>query len=305
MHCCTMAYKRSDLPKLTIQQKIFYEENGFLLIEKNVGDELIDELRQRFLDICNGNAADKQVFITMKDPSLKNTGVKGEYLINKLQDFAYDKILWKYISEPSVVDIVEALIGPNITAVHSMLINKPPNAKPEASLHPVHQDLHYFPFRPADKIIASWTAMERVDESNGCLHVVPGSHRGPLYSHSYPDEFKNILYHGIKETDNRQKHYVIMERGDTLFFHPLLLHGSGPNRTQGFRKAISCHYADSNCEFIDVRGTSQENIATEVEQMAVKLLGADVRLNIQDIWKNKSRLVRGKPGNFQSFNSHL
>ena len=38
--------------------------------------------------------------------------------------------------------------------------------------------------------------------------------------------------------------------------------------SQHFRKAISCHYAASECEYIDVRGTSQENIAKEVEEVA-------------------------------------
>lgn len=61
-----------------------------------------------------------------------------------------------------------------------------------------------------------------------------------------------------------------MEKGDTVFFHPILLHGSGPNLTKGFRKAISVHYADSNSYFIDVKGTIQENIATEIEELMNK-----------------------------------
>jgi len=55
------------------------------------------------------------------------------------------------------------------------------------------QDMHYFPFKPADKIVASWTAIERVDENNGCLYVVPGSHKGPLYQHTYPDVKKTNI----------------------------------------------------------------------------------------------------------------
>lgn len=39
---------------------------------------------------------------------------------------------------------------------------------------------------------------------------------------------------------------------------------------QGFRKAITCHYAASECEYIDVRGTTQENIAKEFEEIANK-----------------------------------
>ena len=48
-------------------------------------------------------------------------------------------------------------------------------------------DLHYFPFRPADKIVCSWTAMEKVNRANGCLVVLPGTHKGHLLQHQYPE----------------------------------------------------------------------------------------------------------------------
>lgn len=51
----------------------------------------------------------------------------------------------------------------------------------------MHQDLHYFPFRPADRIVCSWTAMERVNRQNGCLVVLPGTHTGTLKEHDYPE----------------------------------------------------------------------------------------------------------------------
>ena len=48
-------------------------------------------------------------------------------------------------------------------------------------------DLHYFPFRPADRIVCAWTAMERVHRQNGCLVVLPGTHKGELLQHEYPN----------------------------------------------------------------------------------------------------------------------
>ena len=54
------------------------------------------------------------------------------------------------------------------------------------SRHPMHQDLHYFPFRPEERIVCAWTAMEKVTRANGCLVVVPGTHKGVLLEHSYP-----------------------------------------------------------------------------------------------------------------------
>ncbi|KAJ3648974.1 hypothetical protein Zmor_020739 [Zophobas morio] len=287
---------------LTEEQRQFYEDNGYIIIRNNVNHGLLDEVRQKFIDICDGKV-DPGFMTVMKDPSLKNKGVKGEYLINKIQDWLYDEVLFKYAIDKPVIDIISSIIGPNITAANSMLINKPPDSDPGASLHPLHQDLHYFPFRPAGKIAASWTAMERVDEKNGCLYVIPGSHKGQLYPHSYPKGYKNQLYHGVYGLDHLPKVNVVMEKGDTVFFHPILLHGSGPNYTKGFRKAISVHYADSNCYFIDVKGTTQENISQEVEKIAAKRGVAGI--SFENVWKTKSRLVTGTPGNFQNFDSHL
>lgn len=57
------------------------------------------------------------------------------------------------------------------------------------------KDLHYFPFRPAEKIVAAWTAMERVDEENGCLFAIPGSHKGGrLLKHGYPEVISRFTY---------------------------------------------------------------------------------------------------------------
>jgi phytanoyl-CoA hydroxylase len=83
-----------------------------------------------------------------------------------------------------------------------------------------------------------------------------------------------------------------MEKGDTVFFHPILIHGSGANRTNGFRKAISCHYASSDCEYIDLTGTIQEGFKKEVEEIAKKRVGIDV--DVRDVWRLKCRLVEGE-----------
>nr|CAH0113005.1 unnamed protein product [Daphnia galeata] len=143
-----------------------------------------------------------------------------------------------------ILDHVECFVGPNIRAMHTMLINKPPDTGSQTSRHPLHQDLHYFPFRPADRIVCAWTAMERITPDNGCLIVLPGTHKGVLHQHVYPDWEKgfNKMYHGVRGYDNHPMVELPMEKGDTVFFHPILIHGSGMNRTNGFRKAISCHY---------------------------------------------------------------
>ena len=45
------------------------------------------------------------------------------------------------------------------------------------------------------------------------------------------------MFHGIQDYDkNNARVHLVMEKGDTIFFHPLLIHGSGRNKSQGFRK---------------------------------------------------------------------
>uniref|UniRef100_A0A146LRN9 phytanoyl-CoA dioxygenase n=1 Tax=Lygus hesperus TaxID=30085 RepID=A0A146LRN9_LYGHE len=278
-------------PWLSNKQRQFYEDNGFLVIPRLIEDELLVQCSERFIDLCDGRVP-KGGITLMKDVSLMKSGAKGQYLYNKAQDIVYDEVFEKFIFHSKLLDYVSSFVGPNIKAVHTMLINKPPDAGSLTSRHPLHQDLYYFPFRPENRIVAAWTAMERITLENGCLVVLPGTHKGPLLQHDYPnwEGGVNKAYHGIQGLDSYKTVPLIMEKGDTVFFHPLLIHGSGANRTQGFRKAISCHYAASDCHYINVENTIQEGIAREIEEMAKK---KGFPVTMQEVWQLRSRLVRG------------
>uniref|UniRef100_A0A1I7WCZ0 phytanoyl-CoA dioxygenase n=1 Tax=Heterorhabditis bacteriophora TaxID=37862 RepID=A0A1I7WCZ0_HETBA len=114
----------------------------------------------------------------------------------------------------------------------------------------------------------------KINRANGCLVVVPGTHKGVLQPHDYPkwEGGVNKAYHGIQNYDPSMiRLHVEMDAGDTVFFHPILIHGSGANRTEGFRKAISCHYAnDDLCRYIDVKNTVQEDLSKEIVDIAKK-----------------------------------
>ncbi|GAA6099632.1 phytanoyl-CoA dioxygenase, peroxisomal [Tachysurus ichikawai] len=285
-----------DTDVLSPEQRLAYEENGFILIKNLVSEEDIDRFRNEFERICKRDVKIPGLVI-MRDVSIaKSEFVQGEKAVTKLQDFQEDPELFRYCSLPQILKYVECFMGPNIMAMHTMLINKPPDTGKKTSRHPMHQDLHYFPFRPADRIVCAWTAMEKVNRQNGCLVVLPGTHKGSLKEHIYPEweGGVNKMYHGIKDyNSNHPRVHLEMEKGDTVFFHPLLIHGSGMNQTQGFRKAISCHYASSDCHYIDVKGSTQENISKEVERLARKRIGSDSTLSFQDSWALRGRVVQG------------
>ncbi|XP_059175872.1 phytanoyl-CoA dioxygenase, peroxisomal-like [Physella acuta] len=285
-----------DNSKLTYEQRKFYEENGFLVIKKLVSPDKLKKFRERFADICKREVIVPGMTI-MRDVAIKDSEfVPGEQAVTKIQDFQQDDVMFEYCALPEVVEYVESFTGPDIVAMHTMLINKPPDSGKLTSRHPMHQDLHYFPFRPAERIVCSWTAMQKINRENGCLVVVPGTHTGELLVHEYPkwEGGVNIMYHGIQNYDPSQPRvHLEMEEGDTVFFHPLLIHGSGTNRSKDFRKSISCHYASGKAHYVDVAGTEQETIADEVIQVVRRKLGREANITFVDVWKYKSRTIKG------------
>ena len=75
--------------------------------------------------------------------------------------------------------------------------------------------------------------------------------KGELLQHDYPEweGGVNKMYHGVRGAEDNPRVKLHMEKGDTVFFHPLLIHGSGTNRSTNFRKAMCCHYAPSSIEY--------------------------------------------------------
>ncbi|XP_069083626.1 phytanoyl-CoA dioxygenase, peroxisomal-like [Pleurodeles waltl] len=227
---------------LSPDQRLFYEENGFLVIKNLVSDRDIEEFRNEFERICRKEVSVPGLQIMRDIAIAKSEFVPDQKTITKVQDFQNDEELFRYCSLPQILKYVQCFTGPNTMAMHAMLINKPPDPGKKSSRHPMHQDLHYFPFRPADQIVCAWTAMERIDHSNGCLVVLPGTHKESLKEHDYPDweGGVNKMYHGVRDYDKSLPGFpLVMEKGDTVLFHPLLIHGSGMNRTTGFRKVWS------------------------------------------------------------------
>lgn len=285
-----LKYTRNSSP-FTINQRLFYEKNGYIVFPKLVDQAILDKCHVRFEEIITGKAPRDGITI-MKD-------VKDRKSVNKLQDINHDPIFREYIAEKKILDIVESFTGPNILAVHSMLIAKPPDIGFGTSKHPPHQDLYYFPFRPAELVVAAWTAMEPCTKENGCLYVAPGSHSlEELLPHDYPPGSEpgsvNKFYHGILDVPKSVNWvHLEMEPGDTVFFHPLLIHGSGVNNSNRSRRSISCHYAAAECQYIDVSNTVQDRIQSEIMDH-VKVRFPGVNLAFIDVWRYKSSLVRGK-----------
>ncbi len=239
---------------LTAHQVERYWQQGFLLVSGLVPESRLRRCERRFLDIASG--------VVEKPPGMKLMrelmAVRGavcpespELAVNKAFNLEDDPALYAYSLEPALLAAVYSLIGESVYSVATNLFNKPPGVD---GRHPLHQDLRYFRMRPASGMVATWTALTRMTRTNGCLSVLPGSHRGALLPHGSPDwEYVNHGFFGIPldapglAVRFSERRHVEMRPGDTLFFHPLLIHGSGRNRSAAPRRAISTHYAAATC----------------------------------------------------------
>ena len=227
-----------------------YQEKGYVVVPKLIAQDNLDTWINRLSDIVEKRVEPSKGMLVMKDVMVAKGNVAPNNrmeAVAKIQDYEQDPVLDSYTTHSAVLNCVESIVGKDVQTIHTMLINKPPNVD---GRHPLHQDLLYFPFRPANKIVASWTALEPVTRENGCLVVLPGSHRGELLKHGNPDwEHLNTGYFGVESVEAEERVHLEMNPGDTVFFHPILIHGSGRNRTQGYRRAISAHYTAVDVEW--------------------------------------------------------
>lgn len=89
-----------------------------------------------------------------------------------------------------------------------------------------------------------WLAVTEATLENGCLRVLPGSHREPVHEHE-PDRHPNANYGYVEIVDHDMggSERLLMDPGDLLLFDSHLMHRSTDNESAGIRAAMVFHYA--------------------------------------------------------------
>jgi len=234
--------------RLSPQQQELYFEQGYLVLPGLIDAASLQSYNSRFEALVRGEDALAPGMKIMQDVMVVKGAVAPAselHAVNKLLCFEEDETLFEFAHHPQLVSAIQSLIGEHIYSLSSNIFNKPPGVDGK---HPMHQDLRYFKIGPADKIVGVWTAMFPATRESGCLAVIPGSHTQGMLEHDNPDwEFVNYGFFGIEDLDLSQRQHVELQPGDTLLFHPLLIHGSGTNTSNHFRRAISIHCAAAEC----------------------------------------------------------
>ena len=143
---------------------------------------------------------------------------------------------------PRLLDAVEDLVGPNLLLWDGAFINKEPQTRNFVSWH---QDLTYWGVGPAEQIVSIWLALSPVMAENGCMKVVPGSHRDGILPHADRFHDDNVLSRGQELVDDFDKDAavdVVLKPGQMSLHHGHVIHGSNPNHSDQRRIGLNLQF---------------------------------------------------------------
>src|SRR5215831_8415921 len=188
-----LASARIDVPEVAGEEQVrFFVENGYLAIPGLVSPKEVEELRRDTITIARGGYPCPSI------PPVSEKMSDEEVLQSILcihQPHYISPVMEKYVRHPGICGALSQITAAHlpfwdgsVKCMQSMLFVKPPQFQGQAW----HQDEIYIPTRDRS-LIGAWIAMDDATKANGCLYVIPGSHRmGYLYpqrSHNKPDEF--------------------------------------------------------------------------------------------------------------------
>ena len=142
-------------------------------------------------------------------------------------------------SKRPMVDMVADLIGPNVKYHHCKVNLKLPGTHTEVRYH---QDFAYTP-HTNDDVVTALLMLDDMTQDNGCLNVVPGSHRGPMYSLFEGERFTGFLAPQDERALREKEVAVTGSAGDACLMHTRLVHGSAANRSTRARGLYICVYS--------------------------------------------------------------
>jgi phytanoyl-CoA hydroxylase len=154
----------------------------------------------------------------------------------------WDETTMAWLLDDRIRQQLTRLLGAEPYAVQSMLYFKPGGSRGQA----LHQDNFYLRVEPGT-CVAAWMALDDTDEENGCMLVVPGSHRWPILCTAKADTRTSFTDVTVPMPPTEQAVPVRMAPGDVLFFNGSLVHGSHPNTSaHRFRRALIGHYIEAD-----------------------------------------------------------
>lgn len=229
---------------LTQQQYDAFWRDGYLMVEDAVTPSQLAALQAEIVGWVEESRAHMKPF---GPPT-----IDGRPRFDMGAEHSADKPALRRINNPSdisdsyrdvmadarTVDMVADLIGPDVKFHHCKINLKLSGAKTEVSYH---QDFAYTPHTNSD-IVTALLFLDDIDEDNGCLTVVPGSHKGPVLSLFDGERFTGAVAADAEKQALTQSLPCIGKAGSVCLMHTKLLHGSAANRSAASRGLYICVY---------------------------------------------------------------
>ena len=235
---------------LSQNQKKQFWTDGFLLVENAINDRQLKNLKKTFLDWVNesrnyktdyGETMDGQPHFDLQPGH--SSDVPGLRRIQSPEEIS--EVFADVMRNGRSVDMCAELIGQGIRFHHGKVNSKLPGTATKVNFH---QD---FPFEPMtnDDMITCLLFIDDVTLENGPLEVVPGTHKGPLYSHWHNGIFTGSVSDEILAEHEDKIIRCTGKAGSVCLMHASLLHGSAPNLSNKSRTLyISTYYAEDAIE---------------------------------------------------------
>jgi ectoine hydroxylase-related dioxygenase (phytanoyl-CoA dioxygenase family) len=257
---------------LPVEAEAFYRENGFLVVENCIPPEGIAELREETTQVCRGNRG-AYGGLTAAQSGETDDEVLRRYLCIHFPH-KVSETMTRYVAHPSYIDVLTRIIGPNVKCMQSMLFIKA-SGKPGQAWH---QDEYYIPTRD-QSLTGGWLAMDDATVENGCLWVIPGSHRRHvLYPQQKHDDRRFDCAGASYQFPYRDEDSVPVEvkAGSIVFFNGYLLHRSLPNHAKsGYRRVLVNHYMSAESLLPWFTPGEGESMATADSRDILMIAGED------------------------------
>jgi len=258
--------------RVSVDEYVTFRRQGFLVVRGLVAPDEIAELRAHIGDLTQGRLSEQSGNLLHNDDHSSGVATqelaappvhlspeeKAEYFLRIHMLHRQLEQHERYLLHPGILDVLQALTGPDILALQTMLFVKGPG-KPGQGWH---QDSFYIPTHP-DSLCGAWIAIDDCDELNGAMWFASGSQHEPVYppdsgyGHgdrnleglcgvsgvSNPNDDENDL----SKIANRYPNLLVSAKaGDVVFFGGHVLHRSKTNWTKDrFRRSFVGHYCNA------------------------------------------------------------
>ena len=231
---------------LTAVQKSHFHDYGYLPYQRVLSDDAVEGLRQRCADIAYGRLDHVPPRFVQLEAAFQGNGESdGDRLdqVRKMTHLCYfDDLFQSAARTAAIVDVIEELLGPNIKLYCDQLMMKP---RFNGTVTDWHQDSQAWPQFAPQEHISCWIALDDATVDNGCMTVIPGSHKWGPIARDYRDRFLNssLLPEPVP---------VELPAGHCMFHHGLNFHRTGANPTPDRRRGLALHYLRSETAYLGI-----------------------------------------------------